>query len=88
MPTYEYRCDKCAKTYEIFQGIKDEPVKSCPKCKSPVKRLISNSAGLIFKGKGFYQTDYKSPSSAEGENKKPTLPCGKSEKCGSCDLGD
>ncbi|MBF0215810.1 MAG: zinc ribbon domain-containing protein [Candidatus Omnitrophica bacterium] len=88
MPTYEYKCDKCDKIFEVFQGIKDEPIKNCPKCKSKVKKLISTGAGLIFKGKGFYQTDYKSAAPPDGEKGKPSLPCGKSEKCGSCDLED
>lgn len=62
MPTYEYECPKCRKTFEIFQSMKDEPLKTCPnkKCKGKVKRLIGTGAGLIFKGSGFYITDYRS----------------------------
>lgn len=62
MPTYEYECAKCGKTFEIFQSMKDEPLKTCPnkKCKGKVKRLIGTGAGLIFKGSGFYITDYRS----------------------------
>lgn len=62
MPTYEYECAKCGKTFEIFQSMKDEPLKTCPdkKCKGKVKRLLGTGAGLIFKGSGFYITDYRS----------------------------
>ena len=62
MPTYEYECQKCGKTFELFQSMKDEPIKVCPdkKCRGKVKRLIGTGAGLIFKGSGFYITDYRS----------------------------
>lgn len=62
MPTYEYECAKCGKTFEVFQSMKDDPLKTCPdkKCKGKVKRLIGTGAGLIFKGSGFYITDYRS----------------------------
>ena len=62
MPTYEYECEKCGNTFERFQGIKDEPVKDCPKCGCRVRRLIGAGAGVIFKGSGFYATDYRSDS--------------------------
>ena len=61
MPTYEYQCLKCNHTFERFQGIRDEPVKRCPVCRCKVKRLIGRGAGIIFKGSGFYATDYRSP---------------------------
>jgi putative FmdB family regulatory protein len=68
MPTYEYECQKCGKTLEVVQSMKDDPLKVCPKdaCrrkpwgKGRVKRLLSPGAGLIFKGSGFYITDYRS----------------------------
>ncbi len=68
MPTYEYECSKCKKTFEAFQSMKDEAYKTCPKekcCmktwgKGKVKRLLGAGAGLIFKGSGFYITDYRS----------------------------
>ena len=68
MPTYEYHCEKCAKTFEVFQSMKDEPFTTCPKecCQQEnwgegkVKRLLGTGAGLIFKGSGFYTTDYRS----------------------------
>jgi putative FmdB family regulatory protein len=58
MPTYEYRCDACGYTFEKFQGMKDKPVAKCPKCGGKVQRLISGGGGIIFKGSGFYATDY------------------------------
>jgi putative FmdB family regulatory protein len=62
MPTYEYKCTKCAHTFEIFQSMTDAPRKRCPKCSGKVERLISGGAGLLFKGSGFYITDYRSDS--------------------------
>ena len=60
MPTYEYACPKCGHSFELVQSMKDEPIKKCPKCKKTgVKRLVGAGAGLIFKGTGFYITDYK-----------------------------
>jgi putative FmdB family regulatory protein len=60
MPTYEYKCDACGNAFEKFQTMSSEPVKKCPKCgKNKVRRLISAGAGLIFKGSGFYITDYR-----------------------------
>ena len=60
MPTYEYACQKCRHEFEQFQSIKEEPLKRCPKCKGKVVRKIGTGAGLIFKGSGFYITDYRS----------------------------
>ncbi len=60
MPTYEYECTKCGHQFEKFQSMKDEPLKRCPKCRCKVKRLLGTGAGIIFKGSGFYQTDYRS----------------------------
>lgn len=61
MPTYEYRCSACKHEFEQFQSITAKPIKKCPKCgKNKVDRLISSGAGMIFKGSGFYITDYRS----------------------------
>ena len=59
MPTYEYVCGTCNHDFEVFQSIKDDPVKICPACGGKVTRKIS-AAGLLFKGSGFYITDYRS----------------------------
>jgi putative FmdB family regulatory protein len=61
MPTYEYECDACGHAFERFQSITAAPIKKCPICaKRSVRRLIGRGAGIIFKGSGFYQTDYRS----------------------------
>ena len=60
MPTYEYECLKCGQVFDVFQKITDEPLKRCPKCKGKIQRRIGAGAGIIFKGSGFYATDYRS----------------------------
>jgi len=71
MPHYDYECDACGKTTEIFQGIKDRPKKKCPDCgKLKLRRVISGGCGLIFKGTGFYITDY---GRGNGNGKKPEI---------------
>lgn len=60
MPFYEYLCKKCG-TIEVRQNINDEPLKKCPTCQCKVERIISATGNPQFKGKGFYQTDYKKP---------------------------
>ena len=61
MPTYDYRCTNCGRTFEEFQSISAEPLADCPKCGTPsLKRVFGGGAGMIFKGSGFYLTDYKS----------------------------
>ena len=63
MPTYEYKCEACGETFEKFQSITAAPIRKCPKCgKNKVRRLLGTGAGLIFKGSGFYITDYRSES--------------------------
>lgn len=60
MPTYKYECSNCKNTVEIFQSITEKPKRKCPECsKFKLRRLIGSGSGIIFKGKGFYQTDYK-----------------------------
>src|SRR5919107_621453 len=63
MPTYEYKCDACGAEFERFQSITAEPIRRCPECgKAKVRRLIGTGAGMIFKGSGFYITDYRDQS--------------------------
>ena len=92
MPTYEYVCEKCDHKFDHYQSIKDEPIKTCPqeKCgmkkwgKGKVRRAIGAGAGLIFKGSGFYITDYRSENykqaakkeSGGGESKTESKPSG------------
>ena len=70
MPTYEYECTKCGYEFERFQNMSDEPLKRCPKCRCKVRRLIGSGAGIIFKGSGFYETDYRSKSYKEAASKE------------------
>lgn len=71
VPTYEYTCDDCRHHFERFQSIKARPLRVCPKCgRSRLKRLIGAGAGVIFKGSGFYQTDYRSESYKKAEKKE------------------
>lgn len=87
MPTYDYECKSCHHTFEAFQSIKDEPLKKCPKCGKAVRRLFGGGMGIIFKGSGFYTTDYKHSSSvtssgngsAKGEAKSEAKPETKTE---------
>jgi putative FmdB family regulatory protein len=63
MPTYEYKCTNCSHAFEQFQSIKDAPLRKCPECgKNALERLIGTGAAVLFKGSGFYQTDYRSES--------------------------
>ena len=63
MPTYDYVCEACKHEFELFQSIKDEPKKQCPECgKKKLRRLIGPGAAIVFKGSGFYTTDYRSES--------------------------
>ena len=89
MPTYEYECQKCQHRFDLFQSIKAAPLKTCPKCKGKVQRLIGGGSGIIFKGSGFYENDYKKKRSSadtkkdSGDNqKKPSCP--NSGSCGGC----
>ena len=65
MPTYEYECGRCAHTFEAFQSMTEKPLRTCPKCGGRVRRLIGAGAGILFKGSGFYSTDYRSKSYTE-----------------------
>jgi len=59
MPTYEYRCKKCGHEFERLQRFSEKPVSKCPECGGKVERILGAGAGFIFKGSGFYETDYK-----------------------------
>lgn len=60
MPTYDYRCRKCGHQFEVFHGIRDDSPQRCPKCRARAQRVPTGGAGLLFKGSGFYVTDYRS----------------------------
>ena len=84
MPTYDYQCDACNHKFEKFQPITARPVRTCPECgKRKVRRLIGMGAGIIFKGSGFYQTDYRSRSYKEAAKKDAPSPA-----CESCKAAD
>jgi putative FmdB family regulatory protein len=70
MPTYEYECLKCKNRFEKFQNMTEEPLKVCPSCGGKLQRLIGTGAGIIFKGNGFYHTDYKKSGGDEGKKDK------------------
>lgn len=71
MPTYEYKCDNCEHHFEKFQSITASVLKKCPRCgKNTLQRLIGTGAGIIFKGSGFYQTDYRSETYAQASKKE------------------
>jgi putative FmdB family regulatory protein len=86
MPTYEYLCEKCGQNFETFQSMRDKPFRECPKelCRQKkwghgkVKRLLGTGAGLIFKGSGFYTTDYRSNSYKEAAKKEMPVTSDKS----------
>ena len=72
MPTYDYRCEKCGHTFDAFQRMSEDMLTECPKCKEhALKRLIGAGAGIIFKGSGFYETDYKRARSDKESKSEP-----------------
>ena len=76
MPTYEYECEACGHQFEAYQSITAAKLKQCPQCqKESLQRLIGTGSGMIFKGNGFYETDYKRKSGA------PSCPAEKSSSC-------
>jgi len=81
VPTYDYRCEKCGYEFEKFQSMSASVLKKCPKCgKSSLKRLIGTGAGIIFKGSGFYQTDYPTDSYKQSAKKESDKSSKKEEK--------
>jgi putative FmdB family regulatory protein len=87
MPTYRYRCTVCHHEFEEFQSITDDPIDSCPLCKAKAERLISGGAGLLFKGSGFYITDYRSEKYKKEAAKESGDKKDSSSKSGSTDKG-
>lgn len=92
MPTYDYACKACGHRFEEFQSISADPLKKCPECKKQkLERLIGAGAGVIFKGSGFYQTDYRGgtyASDAKKDSETAAAPApsgGCSSKCGTAD---
>lgn len=92
MPTYSYECKTCGYTFDVFQSMKDDPIKVCPECGKEVRRLINGGSGIIFKGSGFYVTDSHRPSTlSSGSPKSSTSSSGSSESgsggCQNCPAG-
>lgn len=86
MPTYEYECQACGHAFEELQGITDAKLTKCPKChKNRLSRLIGTGSGMIFKGPGFYETDYKKKKTSTSDKKEPPKPASSSPApAGSC----
>ncbi len=82
MPTYEYECTHCKNSFEVFQNITEPHLEKCLKCNHKLKRLIGSGSGIIFKGKGFYATDYrkKTPSDSSQNQICPKM----KEGCNAC----
>jgi putative FmdB family regulatory protein len=84
MPTYDYECDACSHTFELFQTITEAHKKKCPACgKLKLRRLFGSGAAVVFKGSGFYQTDYRSESYKKGAERAKKAKDAKTEKKGS-----
>jgi putative FmdB family regulatory protein len=79
MPIYAYGCKSCGHTFEVSQGMKDDPLKICPQCGKEIRRLITSGMGLIFKGSGFYVTDNSKKSDSPKTDPKPA-----ESACASC----
>ena len=85
MPTYDYECTSCGSSFEAFQQMSDSPLKECPKCNKKVRRLIGSGAGIIFKGSGFYATDYRKKSDSDKiKAEKPNTCPHKNAGCKAC----
>ena len=90
MPNYDYQCQTCGHTFEVFQSMNDAKLTDCPldECDGRVKRLLGTGAGIVFKGSGFYQTDYRSESYKSGAAKDKPTSSGGSEKSSSSKSSD
>ena len=80
MPTYEYRCPSCGHALDVLHGMTDDPTVECPECGAACDRVISGGAGVVFKGKGFYSTDYGKDGSAPACGRDVRC-CGRTERC-------
>ncbi|MFT6180539.1 MAG: putative FmdB family regulatory protein [Akkermansiaceae bacterium] len=82
MPNYDYKCEKCDHLFEVFQNMSADKLTDCPQegCDGKVKRLLGTGGAVIFKGSGFYQTDYRSDSYKAGEKKEAKESAPKTEK--------
>lgn len=101
MPTYDYRCNACGHEFELFQPMSEKPKKTCPSCKkAKLERLIGTGAAVLFKGSGFYETDYRSSSykkaaeadkplsgEAKGDKSPEAKPAAKPEQTGKTKKG-
>ena len=74
MPTYSYQCSKCEHVFDVFHGMSEKPRVKCERCAGRCKRLIGTGAGVIFKGSGFYETDYKKKTGAPADGKTESKP--------------
>ncbi|RME90056.1 MAG: zinc ribbon domain-containing protein [Candidatus Hydrogenedentota bacterium] len=88
MPTYDYKCNECGTRFEVFHGMNESPDVHCPECNAVASKQISAGAGIVFKGSGFYVTDYKnngskkeSTKTATAEKKQESVGCGANCAC-------
>ncbi|MBT3374923.1 MAG: hypothetical protein HN742_08975 [Lentisphaerae bacterium] len=88
MPTYEYKCLDCDDRFEVVQSMKDDALAECTKCQGRLKRLIGTGAGIIFKGSGFYCTDYRSDSYKSAAKKDKPAPASTSDSSSSSTSSD
>jgi putative FmdB family regulatory protein len=82
MPTYDYECTACGNAFEVFQKITDKALEKCPKCGKKLRRLIGGGSGIIFKGSGFYATDYRKKTASSQD--KPAICPKVKEGCTGC----
>jgi putative FmdB family regulatory protein len=85
MPTYDYRCRKCGHQFELFHGIKDDAPRRCPKCRGIAQRVPTGGAGVLFKGTGFYVTDYRSRAYKEKARQEKSAGGGSGSSSGGSD---
>lgn len=84
MPTYEYECTHCGHSFEALQKMSDAPLNKCPKCSHKLRRLIGSGAGIIFKGPGFYATDYRKKPATKSDSRQDKARPQNKEGCDAC----